>query len=137
MGEGERGQGREREGDSVIESASLPASYVRVSENHNSLGYEQSPGLDVNQSLNAQDTFQPIPGLISCVGVTGSVGATCHVHATQMAGLRSPCMHSNDARDSRGPTAYTVSPRPSTCGREPRPEARREGRGGREGSRAA
>ena len=38
--------------------------------NHN------TPGLDVNQSLNAQDAFQPIPGLISSAGVTRSVGAT-------------------------------------------------------------
>ena len=30
-------------------------------------------GLDVNQSLDAQDAFRPIPGLISCAGATGSV----------------------------------------------------------------
>ena len=38
--------------------------------------------------------FQPIPGLISCTGVTGErgVGITCHEHATQMAGLSSPKM---------------------------------------------
>ena len=34
--------------------------------------------------------FWPIPGLISHAGVTGSEGTTCHVHATQMAGLSSP-----------------------------------------------
>ena len=28
------------------------------------------------QSLNVQDVFWPIPGLISCTGVTGSVGIT-------------------------------------------------------------
>ena len=44
-------------------------------------------GLDVKQSPTAQDTFRPIPGLISCAGVTGSVGITCHARATQMAGL--------------------------------------------------
>ena len=41
--------------------------------NHNSLGCEQPSGLDVNQSLNVQDVFQPIPGLICCAGVTRSV----------------------------------------------------------------
>ena len=57
---------------------------VKISVNHNSLGCEQPPGLDVNQS---QDVFLPIPGLISCAGVTGSVGVTHHAHATQMASL--------------------------------------------------
>ena len=56
-------------------------------KNHNSLGREWPSGLDVKQSPNAQDTFRPIPGLISCAGVTGSVGVTRHAHATQMAGL--------------------------------------------------
>ena len=42
--------------------------------NHNALGCERPSGLDVKQSPNAQDVFQPIPGLISCAGVTGSVG---------------------------------------------------------------
>jgi len=55
-------------------------------ENHNSLGRKQPSGLDVKQSLNVQDPFRPIPGLISCAGVTGSVGITCHAHATQTAG---------------------------------------------------
>ena len=41
--------------------------------------------LDVIQSSNVQDAFRPIPGLISCAGATGSVGTTCHAHATQMA----------------------------------------------------
>ena len=58
---------------------------MRISVNHNSLGCEQPTGLDVNQSLIV---FLPI--YISCVGVTGSEGITCHVHATQMAGHRSP-----------------------------------------------
>ena len=34
--------------------------YMRISKNHNSLGCEQPLGLDVNQSPDAQDTFQPI-----------------------------------------------------------------------------
>ena len=54
-------------------------------ENHNSLGCKQPSGLDVKQSPNAQDVFRPIPGLISCAGVTGSVGITRHARATQMA----------------------------------------------------
>ena len=58
--------------------------------NHNSLGCEQPLGLDVNQSPDVQDAFRPIPGLISCTGATGSVGVTCHAHATQMAGLKYP-----------------------------------------------
>ena len=58
-------------------------------ENHNSLGCKQPLGVDIKQSPNAQDMFQPIPGLISCAGVTGSVGITRHAHATQMAGLSS------------------------------------------------
>ena len=61
------------------------------SENHNSLGHERPLGL---QSPDVQDTFQPIPGLISCAGVTGSVGITRHACATQMAGLRSSQPHS-------------------------------------------
>ena len=51
--------------------------YTRISMNHNTPGCEQPSGLDVNQSPNAQDTFQPIPGLFSCAGVTaGSVCST-------------------------------------------------------------
>ena len=34
--------------------------YMRISENHNSLGCEQPLGLDVNQSLNAQDAFSHV-----------------------------------------------------------------------------
>ena len=49
--------------------------------------------VDVNQSPNVQDTFWPMPGLISCAGVTGSVGITRHAHATQMAGLSSSQSH--------------------------------------------
>ena len=45
-------------------------------KNHNSLGCERPSGLDAKQSPNVQDAFQPIPGLISCAGVTGSVGIT-------------------------------------------------------------
>ena len=41
-------------------------------------------GLDVKQSPDAQDTFWPIPGLISRAGVTGSVGITRHARAAQM-----------------------------------------------------
>ena len=47
--------------------------HVSVSENYNSLGCEQPSGLDINQSLNAQGEFRPIPDLIRCTGVTGSV----------------------------------------------------------------
>ena len=39
---------------------------MKLSKDHNSLV------LDVRQSPGAQDTFQPIPGLISCAGVTGT-----------------------------------------------------------------
>ena len=68
-------------------------------KNHNSLGCERPSGLDVKQSPNVQDTFQPIPGLISCAGVTGSVGITYHAHATQMAGLKL-VLHSHTAWQS-------------------------------------
>jgi len=61
---------------------------------HNSLGHKWSSGLDVKQSPNAQDAFRPIPGLISCAGVTRSVGITHHAHAAQIAGLRSSQSHS-------------------------------------------
>ena len=62
--------------------------HVRVHENHNSLRCEWPLGLDVKRSTKAQDAFRPIPGLTSCVGVTGNVGITCHARATQRAGLR-------------------------------------------------
>ena len=68
--------------------------YMNKIENHNSLGRERPLGLDVKQSPMVQDAFRPIPGLISCAGVTGSVGITRHAHATQMAGLRSSLSHS-------------------------------------------
>ena len=55
--------------------------YMRISTNHNSLGCESLQGLDVEQSLNAQDAFRPMPGLFSCAGVTGSVGVLHHVYA--------------------------------------------------------
>ena len=66
---------------------------MRISKNHDSLGCEQPLGLDVNQLPAAQDAFRPIPGLISCAGATGSVGVTCHAHATQMAGLKTYPLH--------------------------------------------
>ena len=66
-------------------------------ENHHSLGCEWPLGLDVKQTPNAQDAFWPIPGLISCAGVTGSVGITRHARATQMAGLKSSHSHSSVA----------------------------------------
>ena len=46
---------------------------------HNSLGCEWLLGLDV--TVTVQDVFRPIPGLISCAGVTGSVGVTRHARA--------------------------------------------------------
>ena len=42
------------------------------------------------ESPNVQDTFRPIPGLISCAGVTGSAGIT---HATQISRLSSSLSH--------------------------------------------
>jgi len=45
-------------------------------------------GLDVKQSPDVPDAFRPIPGLIPCAEVTGSVGITRHARATQMAGLK-------------------------------------------------
>ena len=61
---------------------------------YSSLGCERPSGLHVEQSPNVQDVFRPIPGLISCAGVTGSVGITRHARATQMAGLRPSQSHS-------------------------------------------
>ena len=60
---------------------------MRILADRNSLGCELPSGLDVNQLPNAQDAFQPILGLFSCAGATGSVDVTCRVHVTQMAGL--------------------------------------------------
>ena len=40
------------------------------------------------KSPNAQDAFLPIPGVISCTGVTGSGRITCHGQATLMSGLK-------------------------------------------------
>ena len=57
-------------------------------KDHNSLGHEQCSGLDVKQSpntLNVQDAFWPIPGLISCAGVTECVGI--HVMRVQCRSL--------------------------------------------------
>ena len=40
-------------------------------------------GLDVKwKSPNTHDAFLPIPGVISCTGVTGSGRITCHAHVT-------------------------------------------------------
>ena len=49
-----------------------------ISKNHNSLDYQQSLGLDIKQSPNVQDTFRPIPGLVSYTGVIRSVGVLRH-----------------------------------------------------------
>ena len=67
---------------------------VHVHENHNFLGHEWPSGLGVKQPPNAYDAFRPIPGLIGCAGVTGSVGITRHACATQMAGLKCSYSHS-------------------------------------------
>ena len=68
----------------------LTTAYVLMYMTHNSLGHEQPSGLDVKQSPNAQDAFQPIPGLISCAGVTVSVGITCtYNHRWQTLGFHS------------------------------------------------
>ena len=48
----------ESEATRKLEAASVKV-YMRIAENHNSLGCEQPPGLDVNQSLIAQDAFLP------------------------------------------------------------------------------
>ena len=42
-------------------------------------------GLDVKKEV-IQCTFLPIPGIISCTGVTGSGRITCHAHVTLMSG---------------------------------------------------
>ena len=40
------------------------------------------------KSPSAQDRFRPVPGLISCAGVTGSGCITYHVYATLLSGLK-------------------------------------------------
>ena len=46
-------------------------------------------GLDVKMEVTqCADAFLPIPGVISCAGVTGSGRITCHAHATLMSGLK-------------------------------------------------
>ena len=40
------------------------------------------------KSPSAQDQFRPMPGLISCAGVTGSGCITYHVYATLLSGLK-------------------------------------------------
>ena len=57
---------------------------MRISKNHNSLGCEQPLGLDVKQSPDAQDAFQPIPGLISYAGATGNTDNGKLTHSTSM-----------------------------------------------------
>ena len=49
-------------------------------------------GLEVKHSPNVLTIY--IPGLISCAGVTVSVGITRHARPTQMAGLSSSQSHS-------------------------------------------
>ena len=61
-------------------------------EDHNSIGREWPLGLDVKQSPNTRCMFQPTPGLISCTGVTRSVGSTRHACATQMAAGSDSCI---------------------------------------------
>ena len=39
------------------------------------------------KSPNAQDWFRPMPGLISCAGVTGSGHITYHAYATLLSGI--------------------------------------------------
>ena len=51
------------------------------SMNHNSLSCEQQIGLDVGHPLHAQDTFRPMPGLISCTVVTGRGHIACEIWA--------------------------------------------------------
>ena len=43
-------------------------------------GYMYKPTLDVMKSPSAQDRFRPMPGLISCAGVTGSGCITYHAY---------------------------------------------------------
>ena len=40
------------------------------------------------KSLNAQDQFRPMPGLISCAGVTRSGRITYHAYITLLSGLK-------------------------------------------------
>ena len=40
------------------------------------------------KSPSAQDRFRPMPGLISCAGVTGSGCITYHAYATLLSGLK-------------------------------------------------
>ena len=43
--------------------------------------------IDVKSSPNAKDILWPISSLISCAGVTGSVGVAYHVCSIRMSGL--------------------------------------------------
>ena len=42
----------------------------------------------MNEVTGAQDRFRPMPGLISCAGVTGSGCITYHVYVTLLSGLK-------------------------------------------------
>ena len=70
--------------------------YMSKSMNHNSLGCEQPciyhRGLNVKMA-NVHDAFLPIPGIISCAGVTGSGCITCHAHVTLMSGFKNLHVH--------------------------------------------
>ena len=66
-----------------------------------------SPGLDVTQSHpTAQDVFQPIPGLISCTGVTGRWGLpyVSRTEYSQVAGLIQKLV---EASSSKTPSLHT------------------------------
>ena len=59
-----------------------------ISLNDNSLGYEQFlRPVDVTQSPNVQDTFQPMSDFIGYNAVARSVGITHPAHTTQRAGV--------------------------------------------------
>jgi len=45
-----------------------------------SIHEERLGNITEKPAANVQDAFQPIPGLISYAGVTGSVGITRHAH---------------------------------------------------------
>ena len=72
-------------------------SFIKVSEGtqsctynvHETISKPQHPsGLDVNQSPNAQDVFQPIPGLF---GMCWDSGVVCHAHAHNYMYMYSMC----------------------------------------------
>ena len=49
--------------------------YMRISANYNCLGCEQTSGVDINHLPNAQDAFQPIPGLFASAGALGTLSS--------------------------------------------------------------